>query len=279
MIGIEGNSGCSTGSHLHFDVYYGGERINPGDLFGWALSYGDNCELVGGDTPLIPGIAYGNENIHVVVNGRRMPLENYVLGVILAEMGTYGFPAEAIKANAVAARGYAFRRGNVTVEGGAVIVDMGQSSSRSQNFDLDTFNGLSNSHQALIIDAINSTQGEVLMHNGRIVESEYTACSSTRNVYVLPNTEGRRVDSHCSPEIYQEYLDYKSEVDSSIFMRNFFSGKTVCPSSNTEYCGHNRGMSQFGAMYLAGIEGATYDEILDYYYNATIEQVTVSYFE
>ncbi len=109
-------------------------------------------------------------------------LEEYVAGVVEAEMGYADFNIEAKKALAVAARTYVLNRTNYcesTIE----------NSSNAQNFTPNY------SEQSL--EAATATTGEVLTYNGEIFSSEYDSwnCqgSNTCTYVKLPNRESNEI--------------------------------------------------------------------------------------
>ncbi|NLC44083.1 MAG: SpoIID/LytB domain-containing protein, partial [Clostridiales bacterium] len=90
-------------------------------------------------------------------------LEEYLYGVVAYEMSN-SYPLEALKAQAVTARGYAVRAKTSSGE-----YDIGDTASDQ------VYKGYSPSNTARVIEAVNSTVGEVLSHKGKIVESYYAA--------------------------------------------------------------------------------------------------------
>lgn len=101
---------------------------------------------------------------------RMMPLEDYILGVVLGEMPA-SFEKEALKAQAVVARTYALRGG------------------KHQNADICTDHTCCQAYcdpkaytwgkEALqkVRAAVNATAGEVLTYQGKLIEATYFSCS------------------------------------------------------------------------------------------------------
>lgn len=112
------------------------------------------------------GLYYGRIEIRVKDNGlvvlNRLPLETYLLGIVGSEMPS-SWPAEALKAQAVAARTYALQR-----------VMMARSANQAHDL-ADTvisqvYRGAANIAPS-VIKAVKSTEGEVLAHNRMLVEA------------------------------------------------------------------------------------------------------------
>ena len=123
-------------------------------------------------------------------------LEHYVRGVVANEMG-YNYPLEALKAQAITARSYAFRNIN---------------KHKTYGFDLCTtqdcqvYRGYVSEHDTTD-EACSETEGQVLVYDGEIVEAYYYAYSggatmNSEDVWLYPLDYCRaRVD-----EYYSDYL-------------------------------------------------------------------------
>ena len=162
-------------------------------------------------------------------------VEHYVMGVCAMEMGG-GFPLEALKAQAVAARSYAlFDVVNETY------VDR-------CGFDLtaDTYSQayLGYTDDARVINAVASTENQYLTYNGKIIEALYCAANGGETLdserafpNVLPYLRG-------FPDPYERY---KWEKGAN---------------------GHRVGMSQWGAYAMAQYFDKDYKDILGFYYTS-----------
>lgn len=105
----------------------------------------------------------------MVIN--ELMLEEYLYSVLPSEMPTsYGL--EALKAQAVCARSYAYKqiKNNSLGEYGAHVDDSSQ---------FQVYNNIAET--ALTIEAVNQTKGQILMHEGEVVEAFYfsTSCGHT----------------------------------------------------------------------------------------------------
>ena len=104
-----------------------------------------------------------------VLDGKLLPInfidmENYLKGVVGYEMSDY-FPLEALKAQAVAARNYALSK-------------IGFENAKGYDFDDTIFYQVYKGYNPTytrVITAVEQTAGEVLLHNGRLVEALYSA--------------------------------------------------------------------------------------------------------
>lgn len=105
-----------------------------------------------------------------IVNGsvrliNYVPVETYLYGVVAYEMSN-SFPLEALKAQAVCARGY--------------VIDCMQSASSSSTYDIgDTssdqvYRGYVSSYER-VIQAVNETAGKVLTYDGDIIRAYFSA--------------------------------------------------------------------------------------------------------
>lgn len=172
------------------------------------------------------------------VNGT-YDLDTYIAGVVVAEVG--GFHNDEIfKAFAVAARTYALRHfensGSCTIAGNTTkqsFLSPELAESKGHNMDV-------------VLDAVKSTMGIVVADkNGRLIGTEYDAfcMDHTDTNYYYLRQQNQALDRTWVEE----------RVPSA-----YRSG--VCAG------GHGRGMSQYGALYLAMQQGKNYQEILKYYY-------------
>ena len=178
------------------------------------------------------------------------PLEEYVAGVVAGEVGGFN-NLEVYKAFAIAARTYF-----ASVENNCTIV----SGESAQMF--------SETSDKLIIQAAEETKGQVILKDNNLLMTEYDAfcfVEKTNEYYTLSQVNQKIptswVDSHVGR------YDYKNcpceKPDPSM---------TSCFNSEGRYLdgGHGRGMSQYGALYLATEENLTHEQILAYYYGSDI---------
>lgn len=93
-----------------------------------------------------------------------VPLEQYLYAVVGGEVSS-GWPAEALKAQAVAARSYALAQGNKFDVANVVDTTLSQ-----------VYNGIGAEAPA-ITQAVDATAGEVLMSGGKIVETVFSSNS------------------------------------------------------------------------------------------------------
>jgi len=156
-----------------------------------------------------------------------LDLEEYLRGVIASEI-PLSFHDEAVKAVTVAARSYAVfwvRRGG-----------------RHDNADLCSSQHcqawVESTHHYRIDSLIEQTRGEIVFHNGSVVEALYSADCSGRTLSAL--------------EVFGKDIPYLQSVD--------------CPAETGEVRGHRVGLCQAGADVLAR-RGFSYEEILQHYYS------------
>lgn len=171
--------------------------------------------------------------------------EDYVAGVVAAEVGGFN-DDEVYKAFAVAARSYLLTHTNEN--NGTCSIE------NSTNFQV--FRPTTNQK---IIDAVTATAGEILYQDGNVVSTQYDAfCWSSKddNYYTLKQNNQKIP------------VDWVEQNVSSIY-KNY-----VCNTGTNK--GHGNGMSQYGAYYLASVQGYTYDKMLTYYYRGNISSGNTS---
>ena len=123
--------------------------------------------------------AWYRGRVLVVPNGGKVTavnwvdLESYLYSVLGAEMPA-SWPQEALKAQAVAARSYALNRRDRSL---AEPFDVGSTTAHQ------VYKGLA-SEAPSTISAVNATRGQVLTHNGRVIEAVFHSSSGghTENV-------------------------------------------------------------------------------------------------
>ena len=92
-----------------------------------------------------------------------LSIEDYLYGVLPVEMSP-DWPLEALKAQAVASRTYALKNANPKKD-----YDI------TDGADTQVYNGASGMNER-IIDAVNSTRGEVLKYKGKLITAFFHAC-------------------------------------------------------------------------------------------------------
>lgn len=169
--------------------------------------------------------------------------ETYVAGVITGEVGVFN-NEETLKAFAVAIRTYVLRNNhNCKVESS------------------DRFQVMSPSVSSKGIRIAKETEGEVLFGNDdKLINSEYDAFA-------------------CYKEDEEFYYLKQGNIIPKIWVETNFPNLnqkwTACQMLNA----HGRGMSAYGALYLAEVHGYSYHEILNYYYGDKIKGFYCTYEE
>ncbi|MBI4656628.1 MAG: SpoIID/LytB domain-containing protein [Elusimicrobia bacterium] len=100
-----------------------------------------------------------------------IPLEEYLYGVLPFEMSS-SWPLEALKAQAVASRTFAIKNMSPSKE-----YDI------TSGIETQVYNG-SAKLDAGVISAVNSTRGEILKYNGKIITAFFHACCGGRTTSV-----------------------------------------------------------------------------------------------
>lgn len=187
----------------------------------------DDCEYE-------DGVAYEYSCTSINVQGvGAVPLEDYVAGVVSGE----SYPdqnIEAIKAQAVAARTYALYVTN----------DCKTSIKNSQANQV--YNG---NYRQDAIEAVEATEGEVLIYDGKIFASEYDSFNIAH---------GKCAGSTCT----LTYTKLPNSETHKVTLGSAYYGMVAG--------GHGRGMSQVVSYQMAN-EGSTYEEILEYFYSDGVQ--------
>ncbi len=154
-------------------------------------------------------------------------LEDYVIGVVGAEMPA-SFNVEALKSQAVIARTYALRR---VVEGKSLTDTTINQVYKDNNQLLSVWGGDFNKYYNKIVNAVESTKGEVIKYNGKYVDAVYHSTSNgiTEDPlfvwgYTIPYLKS--VDSHWD-------LNASSYLRSVFYTTNDFS-TLLCMDINND---------------------------------------------
>lgn len=217
------------------------------------LSFGGYYELPCNEITVIDVDALGNPT-----ESKTYDLEDYVAGVVYAEIGEFD-NLEVYKTYAVAARTYVSKvaSNECTIE----------NSTRAQTFK--DIKDLNTNTSKMIYEAVEATKGQVVLSDdGDLLITEYDAfcfIEKTADYYTLAQ-QGQQipVDWATSNINNRGYLNCQCEQpDKNI---------KECYNTNGEWLdgGHGRGMSQYGALYLAEEQEYTYDKILKFYYGDEI---------
>ena len=222
----------------------------------------------------------GDEAVELTVKNRsgnlqQMTLEDYLVGVVLAEMPA-DFESEALKAQAVVARTYTRRR----MAGGkhtdaAVCMDPGCCQGFRSEEDYLREGGRQPSVDK-VRAAVADTDGLVLEYGGSLIDATYFSCSGGvtedavavwgRDVPYLQSVQSPGEES--APRFRDSVSFSAAEFAEKLGLRSTafevaVSGKTI--TITTRGFGHRVGMSQYGAQAMAKA-GSSCAEILAHYY-------------
>lgn len=169
-------------------------------------------------------------------------IDEFIEGVVYNEARAWTDSLDTLKAHAVAARTYLVNRGKV--ENGTCYMTVGSNTM-----------GFTKSTNAAIHQAVTETSGEYIMVNGQISkQAEWDALCITN-----PGTTGSTYTiCQKNQQIPKEWFS-KVKLFGTISWYNEHS--------------HGRGMSQYGAYYLATVQGKSYKDIINYYYGAEVGTV------
>ena len=169
-------------------------------------------------------------------------IDEFIEGVVYNEARAWTDSLDTLKAHAVAARTYLVNRGKV--ENGTCYMTVGGNTM-----------GFTKSTNTAIHQAVTETSGEYIMVNGQISKQAEWDALCIKN----PDTTGSTYTiCQKNQQIPKEWFS-KVKLFGTISWYNKHS--------------HGRGMSQYGAYYLATVQGKSYKDIINYYYGADIGTV------
>ena len=165
-------------------------------------------------------------------------IDDFIAGTVYAEARAWYKTPEMMKAQAVAARTYLVNRARV--ENGTCYIT---TSTSTMSFTKNTI--------PEIDAAVKETSGEYIMVNGGISkEAEWDA------LRVVGTSGSNYIIAQKNQLVPKAWLDAPGRLFNSIEWYNRYS--------------HGRGMSQYGAYYLASVQNKTYKEIINYYYGGDV---------
>lgn len=165
-------------------------------------------------------------------------IDDFIAGTVYAEARAWYKTPEMMKAQAVAARTYLVNRARV--ENGTCYIT---TSTSTMSFTKNTI--------PEIDAAVKETSGEYIMVNGEISkEAEWDA------LRVVGTSGSNYIIAQKNQLVPKAWLDAPGRLFNSIEWYNKYS--------------HGRGMSQYGAYYLASEQNKTYKEIINYYYSGEV---------
>ena len=193
------------------------------------------------------GAIYTNDvcsNVHIN-NGTYAgdhTIDEFIAGVVYHEMGAWNQYPELMKAQAVAARTYLVNRARV--ENGTCYIEVGNNTL-----------GYSPNNMENIKNAVSATSGQYIMINGQISKSAEWDALCVSDGYTT-NT------SSSNYTICQQ----QQQIPKTWFSEVKLYGTIDYYNSHS----HGRGMSQYGAYYLASKQNKSYKEIINYYYGSDV---------
>lgn len=200
-------------------------------------------DIVGKNTSNNVYMNYSGACSTVTVDGKTYSLDDYIAGVVAAEMGAEADKPEALKAQAIAARSFLI---SSKKNSNTCSVGNGQFFQAFKEVDP------SNPNQKVYIDAAYSTSGMVVMKGDEVAFTQYSSYSPTNE-----EKDGKWYVTM-----------YKYGSDSSTSWTWSGASKTEVKNANNYFhstAGHKNGMSQALAGYLASI-GQNYERIIETFY-------------
>lgn len=184
------------------------------------------------------------------------PLETFIEGVVLNEAGAWSNSIDTLKAHAVAARTWLYNSVNTNFRGFYKNGD-------TCHVEVNKWTlGFKNATSSAVHQAVSETAGEYIVSNGKIVsDARWDALAIKDGYYENKNSKYYTLKQK-NQQIPKDWLDKQTK---------FMTIPEYIAAS------HGGGMSQYGAYYLATVEGKNYKEILNYYYDADIGKTIGDY--
>lgn len=202
---------------------------------------GGGNEANGGNCSYDEEISYEYSCTKINVEGYGyVDLEDYVAGVVGAEVGGF-INSELYKTFAVSARTYALDRTEDCTSSTPIPAD-----ARAQEYDPSTITDT-------IVEAVQATEGEVLIYNGEIFATMYDNFKTKRSGCIGKST--------CTATYIKLPNNETHEVTISSANYRWLSD---------EFYGHGHGVSQIAAYEMAN-NGSTYEEIIEYFYSDGVQ--------
>jgi len=186
----------------------------------------------------------------ITVDGETMSVDEYVAGVVGGEVGVFSGHPEIQKALSIAARTYSLNgatkdgNGNCSVPNG-------------EHFQVYNSSQVTDSIKKIVEE----TSGMVLVNEeGNIQSTEY---DSVLLVEAYDSSGTEVTFKQRDLKVPKDWLIEVREPDISCSINSM---NTYDDDYDGYGCGHGRGMSQWGGLYLEMEKGYDYIEILDYFY-------------
>lgn len=210
-------------------------------------------DVVGKNSSSFSLLNYSGVCSMVTVNGKTYQLDEYVAGVLKAEVGVYVDYPEFLKAQAIAARSFLIASKS---DGASCTVDSGE------HFQVFSEIDPNNANDQIYLEAAKATSGMVVMRDGKVALTQYMSYPNSNYSYdVNGKWTVELVKFGDDPSTAWTWVGSKTkdEIQSAL---GYHAGG-VSLSSN-----HHNGMSQVIGAWL-GHEGYSYEEIIDLFYGTS----------
>ena len=197
---------------------------------------------------------------NVTVGGQVVPLEDYVAGVVNAEMGCDESKFEAMKAQAIAARSFLI---------GSKLNSSSCNVGSSQGFQVFRAVDKNSSTGQLCLKAAQETDHLVVVRNEEVAVTSYQSYPASQ-WYTKDDSSGWSI-------LFQRWADDSSSTWTwnGPPRSTVFGTPGVFGTSLGTYNDHHWGMSQTLAMYLDIGENYKYDEIIELFYDEPIRKLSL----
>lgn len=210
--------------------------------------YADSYRDIFSDTNMGITSAYYGVCSNVKVNGKTYTLEEYVAGVVNAEVGAEYDAYEALKAHAIAARSYLLKTNDCKGE-----IVAGQS---YQGFKETT-------KDSVYYKAAEETAGMIVTINGDPILTEYTSYPNA--IFTMESNNEWIINFQRIRGKNDTAWTWTGPSKQTVLSYNNYKPQTGAPSTT-----HHFGMSSVVAVYLDKAKGYTYDQILKLFYGNDI---------